>query len=395
MKICFITSNIFSLGGVQRVVSVLANELSKYNDIEILCTSDEYQIDRGMYNLDDRIKVNIDSSIMEKSILTKFYCKLGKIINNNTNLFLKEALVKTLIEIYYPKNIRQKLTKYLNTKEYDVVIGVEGFASVLLGSISDNINSKTIGWQHNSYDAYLKNTNRYYWKQDKIFEAIIPKLDKYLVLTDYDKQMFKTNNDIDCEVMYNPKSFVSERKSDLKSKYFLAAGRFVYQKGFDLLIESFNLFATENKEWNLVIVGEGSEKEKLQKLIKEYKLEERITIQPFTDNIQEYFIETSILLLPSRWEGMPMIVLESFEMGVPVISYDISAAKQLIDDGIHGLLVKKNDVELFSKKMLILSDSYEMRKVFSKNIVELSNEFDLEKIISKWDFMFQNLISVR
>ena len=68
-------------------------------------------------------------------------------------------------------------------------------------------------------------------------------------------------------------------------------------------------------------------------MINIYKLEVRFIVKSFTNNIKDYFLNSSVLLLPSRWEGMPMIVLESLEMGVPIISYDITAVKPLITNG--------------------------------------------------------------
>lgn len=392
MKICFITSNIFSLGGVQRVVSVLANELNKEHQVDVLCTSDIFPIDRQMYNLSNDIRVDLNGGLLKRNVFTKICSKLGKVINNNTDILIGKKSIKFLLEIYYPRSIREKFVKYLNDRQYDVIIGVEGDVSLLLGSISKQLNSKTIGWQHNSYDAYLNEPNRYYWKQDNLFEHLIPKLDQYLVLTDYDKKMYKEKNGIKCEVMYNPKSFSSVEKSTVEEKCFLAAGRFVHQKGFDLLIEAFNLFSSHNSDWNLIIVGEGEEKESLVKLIDKFELKDRIEIKPFTDNIEKYFLKTSILLLSSRWEGMPMIVLEAFEMGVPVISYDITAAEQLIENGKQGVLIDKFNIEQFSNSMLEISKSYELRRKMSLNAIEHAKNFEIHNIIKKWDVLLSEVM---
>lgn len=106
----------------------------------------------------------------------------------------------------------------------------------------------------------------------------------------------------------------------------------MYVKGYDLLIQAFSIFAQKNKDWTLTIVGEGKEKNKILKLVKKLKLEDRVKIDKFTKNIKKYMLNSSIYLLTSRWEGMPMTVLEAYEMGLPVISFDIDAMKELTND---------------------------------------------------------------
>lgn len=391
MKICFLTSNIFTLGGVQRVVSVLASELSKYHEIDIICTIGDGEINRDIYGLDPKVNVKINSKINKKSILTKLYSGLGKKMNKYTgiiNYIDNETLIK---EIYYPKELRNNYIKYFNNEGYDLIIGVEGYYSLLLATISSEIKSKTIGWQHNSYEAYLKNKRRYHWKQDSLFKYYIPKLDKYIVLTDYDKYKFEDELGILVDVMHNPKSFKSKEKAELINKNFIAAGRFTHQKGFDLLIQSFKKFSEADDKWNLDIIGEGEELESLQEMIDKYNLRNRITIKSFTNNIKENLLKASVLLLPSRWEGMPMIVLESMELGLPIISYNISASKQLIDNNYNGILVNKYDIDKFAEAMLEFANSYELRVKCSIASINKSRNFDAEVIGEKWNCMFNSI----
>ena len=86
----------------------------------------------------------------------------------------------------------------------------------------------TIVWQHNCYAGYLDVPNVVFWKQECLLQEYLPKLDRYIVLSDYDKRDYKKFLDIDTEVKINPRSFLSERKFDPISKLFLMATRFVY-----------------------------------------------------------------------------------------------------------------------------------------------------------------------
>lgn len=391
MKICFVTDTVFNLGGIQRVLSVLSSELAEYHDICILCTDDKYKINRNLYNLNEKVNIKFEEDLVNKNFILKIYLKLLKILNIKTGIFNREKFVNKLAKVYYPLKIQNNLIKYLNSNKYDIVIGVAGYYSLLLGIISDQLAAKIIGWQHNSYEAYLKNKGRYHWNQDVLFEKYISRLDKYLVLTEHDKNMFFYENKIESSVMYNPRSFSSNEKCDVRKKQFLAAGRFNYQKGFDLLINSFYEFSKMDSDWNLVIVGEGEEKNKILKLIEKYNLKNRISIENFTDNIKEYFLNSSVLLLPSRWEGMPMIVLESLEMGVPIISYDIGAIEGLVDNGQEGLIVKQFDTLDFAKAMGKISSSYELRYEFSKKAIKKSEKFNVKNIIEQWLVLLNNI----
>lgn len=391
MKICFITSSVFNLGGVQRVTSVIASKLNEEHDVSILCLSDEFPIDRAIYNLGEKVKVEIKTDLLLKKSFTRLVGRIGREINNKTSLLNTKGMVEVLINFYYPKKIQNKFVDYINSKEFDIVIGVEGGYSILLGAISNRIKAKTIGWQHNSYDAYLKNLFRYYWHQDEMFNRYIPKLDKYVVLNEYDREMFKKNNNINCHVISNPRSFDSDIKSEVKSNNFFAAGRFEYQKGFDLLIQAFEIFSTKNSEWNLTIVGEGKEKDTINNLIMKYNLNGRIKIEPFTKNIKKYFLNSSTLLLSSRWEGMPMIVLEALEMGVPTIAYDITAVKPLITDGQQGLIVEKYDVNSYANAMLSIANNYELRREMGLKASAKSEEFSIENIKNNWNKLIDEL----
>lgn len=113
----------------------------------------------------------------------------------------------------------------------------------------------------------------------------------------------------------------------------MAVGRFSHQhKGFDLLIEAFHIFAEENKDWTLDIVGEGVEEPMYHKLIKEYQLEERITIHPFTNHIQKFYGEAQVYILSSRWEGMPLVLMEAMSHGLPIISSNLPICEEIMGD---------------------------------------------------------------
>ncbi len=298
MKICFIMDSVFSLGGVQRVVSVIANKLVENHDIDILCISDEYPINRKLYNLDERINVIINKDIMKKDLHSRILLKPWRVLNDNLGIFNNKKSIKILENIYFPNQIRKRFIEFINNNNYDIVIGVEGIFSVLLGIISKKIKCKTVGWQHNSYNAYFRTRKKYYWNQDWIFINNLYKLNNYIVLTNSDKEIVEEKFNVYAKRIYNPLSFESKEKSKCNNKNILFVGRLVeYQKGIDLLLRAFSFVIKSDNECQLTIVGDGKDKDNIKQMIKDLGLQKNVKLEPSTNNVQKHYLNSSIFVL--------------------------------------------------------------------------------------------------
>lgn len=381
MRICFITTMVFKDGGVSRVLSALASRLSEEYDVTVATFENRTCEDRKKYNLSPNVKVNFLEASYKKYFIRRAIHK----INQKTGLLTIVNSSKLWDGVYIPEKLKKIWCEYIRKKHFDVVIGVQGKFSYILGSISNRIPCKTIGWQHNSYEAYFEQPGRnYYWNQDYLFEKYIPKLDYYVVLNEHDERMLREKKGIDAITIYNPRSFISDEKSNVTEKRFLGVGGLRPAKGFDLLIESFEEFARNDSEWILDIYGDGDERDHLQKMIDEKKLGTRVRLKGVTEDVRTEMLKSSALLLSSRWEGMPMVVLEALETGIPVISYNITAIEPLITNGIEGYVVNKFDTNEYAEAMKRLSDSPETRKRMGRNAAEKSEQFDINRIVDCW-----------
>lgn len=391
MKICFLTHNIFTMGGIQRVVSVLSNELSGDYDIDVLCIGKNVSVDREIYSLKKDIKVKKIDYLYEKSLISKIISKIGIFLNNRCGFLNKKYMNNIAKDIYFPKKIRNNFITYLNNQNYDVIVAVEGIYSLLLAIISNELNAKTIGWQHNSYDAYFNTYKKYCWNLNELFKENITKLDKYIVLTDYDKKLFEKHMKLSNVLrIYNPLSFESNEKSECISKNILFVGRLVeQQKGIDLLIKAFKIVAKQNKDWTLTIVGDGPDKQKIINLIKQYNLEDRVILKPFTNDVQKYYLESSLFVSTSRWEGFGLVITEAMECGLPVIAFDNSGPREIINEsGMNGILIPCNNIELLAKEILNLIDNKNRLINISKNSIIRANDFNKINIRNQWKRLF-------
>lgn len=386
LKICFITYSVFSIGGAQRVVSVLSNEIKDKYSIEILCIDGNYKDDRLQYNLNPEIKVKICPEISEKRLSEKIGLKIIKILHKNTCI-LDNTIFDNIIErAYYPINIQNRLVEYINRNNFDIIIGVEGYFSVLVGLISNKIKSKTIGWEHSSYEAYLNTNKRYYWKQDRIFKKALLNLYKHIVLTKEDKEAFENKLQIESITINNPLSFKSFEKTTCDKKNILFVGRLVEQKGVEFLIDAFKIVSQKEKEWNLIIVGDGVEKKYIQNKVRKYDIEDRVTLIGDTNEVKKYYLNSSIFVSSSIIEGFGIAIIEAMECGLPVVAFENSGPKEIIDKNYkNGILVEVKNIDDLSKAILYLIENDTQRKTMSLEAIKRAKDFELPCISSKWE----------
>ena len=383
-RICFVVDSIFSIGGVQRVTAVIAKELAKDSDVSIV-TFDKPEVqDTNLYGLKD-----VD-------IAYRFFCypKIGNLKRHlckaYSGLYLKlQPKCEWCSDLYahssYPSELRNALLEELKQGNYDVIIGVHAPLAARLATLKRHLlGVKCIGWLHNSYEALFGEDSHYYIgaKRRRHYIYQFRKLDDVVVLCQDDANRFNTyDKHFTPTVIYNPLTLKQGEPSTGTSKRFLTVGRFTpLHKGIDLLIEGFNLFAQKNKEWKLDILGEGTEEETFRKLIAKYQLEDRITIHPFTNQIQKYYSEAQVYVLSSRWEGMPLVLVEAMSHGLPIVTSDLPVSKEILGD--FGLYFKNGDIEDLAQR---LEDATHIDwEAKSKEALEIAKRFDIENIISQW-----------
>ena len=306
-KICFIVDSIFTIGGVQRVTAVIAKELAKEHDVTIVTFDNADQKDTSLYNL------------YESSIKYRFfsYPKVSsakkKICRIISGIYLKSRPnARWCSDIYahssFPSELRNSLAAELKQGSYDVIIGVHAPLAARLATIQKQLpNTKLIGWLHNSYEALFGDNSHYYIgaKRRRHYIYQFRKLDNVVVLCQDDSNRFQKYDKLFTPtVIYNPLTLKPGNRSQGNSKRFLTIGRFTpLHKGIDLLIEAFHIFAQKNHDWQLDIVGGGEQKETFLKIINRYQLEDRITIHPFTNKIQDFYSNAQVYVLSSRWEA--------------------------------------------------------------------------------------------
>lgn len=377
-KICFLTDSIFSIGGVQRVTAVIAKELAKDYDVTIVTFDKPTAQETSLYELNE---ADIHYRFFAypptpqwKNYLCKAYSYLYRKLLPQTKLTSDGYAHSS-----FPSEKRNALAKELQAGHYDAVIGVHAPLAVRLAACRKQLKGiRLIGWIHNSYEALFGNGSLYIGPElCKHYEYQLQKLDVTVVLCHDDARKYH----FPTQVIYNPLTLKPGEPSKGDSKKFLAVGRFSrFHKGFDLLIEAFRIFAKSNKEWTLDIVGEGVEEQLYRKLIKDFQLEDRITIHPFTNDIQQFYSEAQVYVLSSRWEGFGLVLVEAMAHGLPIVSSDLPTSKEIMGD--FGLYYHNGDVNGLAKQ---LHDATKLDwKEKSTEAFTIACRFNLDRIGEQW-----------
>ena len=382
-RVCFVVDSIFTIGGVQRVTAVIAKELAKDYDVTIITFDREEEADRRLYGLE------------EADINFVFYSypqlnRIKDVVNKAYSYLYKNHLPQNKItsDIYaytsFPYEMRKSLTKVLRQGHYDTIVAVHAPLASRLATLRPSLpQTQLVGWIHNSFEALFGETSHYIGpnrKRHYVYQ--FRKLNHTVLLCKHDRKSYSQyDSALKPTVIYNPLTLKPGDESAGTSKRFLAVGRFAPKhKGFDLLIEAFHLFAQTNSDWHLDIVGEGTEQELYESLIKKYQLEDRITIHPFTSDIQSYYSQAHVYVLSSRWEGFGLVLVEAMSHGLPVVSSDLPTSQEIMGD--FGLYFKTGDANSLAQQLEAATRIDWDRK--SQEAMEIAKRFEVNHIVDQW-----------
>jgi len=175
---------------------------------------------------------------------------------------------------------------------------------------------------------------------------------------------------------------------------FISVGRLSKPKGYQFLLRAF-AEVVKNFECKLIILGEGEERQQIEKLIKELKIENYVVLKGFVSNPYPYIAYSDIFVLSSLWEGLPNALIEAIVLGKPVIATRCNKViEEIIEDGKNGLLVTPGNIEELKNAMIKLLQDKQLREKFAeeeknKEIVSL---FDCKFVVKKYEEWFLEIL---
>lgn len=161
--------------------------------------------------------------------------------------------------------------------------------------------------------------------------------------------------------------------------YVVAAGRLINIKGFDILISSFNVLRRSNQNLNLVILGEGDERIKLQKKIRKLNLEKHVFLIGFVNNVYPYFKHAKMGVISSRVEGFPNVLLQMMSQNTKVVCTKCASGIE----SISGIFISEiNNAEKLQKQMnlALISNTEDNRLIFDEYLKNRSIKLFISEV---------------
>ena len=363
-------------GGVEKVISNLANLLSDNNDVEIIST---YKLRNSpAFYISNKVTINYLTTNLEPN---------KQEIKNALKNFNLIRLVFEAFKSFKILILRKKLmVNAIKNLDCDIVISTRILHNNWVSKYAKS-NIIKIAQEHNHHNNNVKYIKKLI-RSLKNFDYFMP-VSKELC-DFYSKKISKP------KVIYIPNFIdnVSSKTCNLSSKQLISVGRLDPIKGFDDLIDLFNLFYQKYPDWNLHIVGDGPEKEILQTKINKLGLSKKITLcgTKFSEELENEYLNSSIYVMTSHSESFGLVLVEAANYGLPLIAFDSAqGANEIIENNKNGFLIKdRNAEEMIAKIEELLNDSSKMQ-YFSKNSKNTALKFSKEAISKEWNKFLNNI----
>lgn len=357
MKLLYITNAINGSGGLERVLSIKASYLAnQYGyEVSIVCLNDGDI--KPFYIFSDKIKtysIAVAGNPFQyllaykkgiKRIVKELQPDLISVCDDGFKGFFVPKMLRTTIPIIYERH----------------------------ASINLNTNNSIKG---------------------KIFRSLMQSqlkcFSRFVVLTPSNSKEWKANNSI---AIPNPLSFEPQLGNPLDQKRVIAVGSHSYNKGYDLLLKAWKEVRVQFPDWQLRIYGKIDAEQQFIKLAEQLDLKDSVHFFEPVIDIKQKFLESSIMILPSRSEGFGMVLIEAMACGVPCVSFNCpSGPADIIRDGEDGFLIRPENIQEMKLKIILLMDSDNLRLEMGKKAKENVKRYHPEIIMSQWDTLFKSLV---
>lgn len=364
-------------GGMERVLTAKANYLAdKMNyDVNIIITDDKGT--KPYFPLSDKINViqldvNIDN-LWQYPIWKRLYLYQKKMKEYKRKL---EICLNTLRPDITVSLLRREINFLCDIKDGSAKIGEIHFGRY-------KYREANFGFLPNIANKWI--TNRWMAQLDKK----VKQLDKFVVLTHEDATYWEGLTNL--MVIPNPITIKNEHYSDCVAKIAIAVGRYTYQKGFDILLSAWKMVYKKLPDWQLYIYGGGNRDAYIDQ-VKKMGLESGVHCEGPITNITEKYLESSIFILSSRFEGLPLVLMEAMSVGLAPVAFACPCGpKDIIKDGENGLLCKNGDTTELASKICELIEDENLRKVIGQNAANSIKKYSLDNIMHQWNDLFEEI----
>lgn len=347
--ILFICSRLDLPGGIERAIVNTANLLQQQGHQVTLLVLDES--DKSFYPLHPRI-------VLHQAALHFGITDKGNPLTRKWQFYRHVRKLRHLLKQFNPH----------------AVIGTEAVFSITARLAVSNRETNVFAWEHHHFH-HLKRSG--FWQL--LFQRTYPRLSGVVCLNGDEAALFEKQG---CRSMVIPNfvSGVPAVTASLQEKQLLTIGWLSKTKGADLIPPIAKLVFEKHPDWRWVVVGAGEGAEGLQGFDGPLQL-----IAPHSPNIQHYYLQSAIYVLPSRLECFPMVLLEAMSAGLPAVAFDCpTGPKHLINNGIDGMLVEPGNITAMAAMLCRLIEDEEKRKELGRNAAGNIQRFSASKVYGLW-----------
>lgn len=356
-------------GGIETATINSANALSELYDVEIVSL---YNLESNQtFKLSDKVKIKYlydggpnKKEFMEAIKAKKIFKMFGEVIKALYILYLKKVLIIDEIK----------------RNDYDVIVSTRMEFSKLLSKYGNN-NKIKIAQEHryhNHEKRYLNTIKNKYNNIDYLF-ALTQTLER-----DY-KELLQKNEHTQVVLVPNMIIYLPEEKTNLENTNLISVGRLHSGKRIDEIINIYS--KTNTNKGCLYIIGDGEEHDKIQDLIEKNRLKSCVKMLGYKNEkeIFEFYKKSSLFLMASISEGLPMVLIEAMSCGLPCIAYETeNGVSDIIKDNYNGYIIKnRNESEFINKIEETLKDRKKLKKL-SNNAVITAKKYYKDEIVSIW-----------
>ncbi len=360
-------------GGIEKCIINLANLICEDYEVEILST---YKLDeKPAFEIDKRVKVTylIDKYKPNREEWKESIHKIRPVV------FFKETF-KALHVLFLR---RSKTIKAIKECKSDIIISTRILFNNWLGEYASRKTYK-IGWEHNHHHQdvnYIK----------KMVNSC-KNLDKVVLVSDslrsfYKKELKKKNYKCKCVYIPNMLDTIPKKPSTVSHKNLISIGRLSREKGYEDLIEVYNIVHDKRPDWHLDIVGDGPEKNKIVDSIYLKELTSDVTVHGYLSRqeIDKLLNKSSIYLMTSYTESFGIVLIEAMSHGLPCIAFSSAeGANDLITNNVNGFLIENRDFNKMADAIIKLIDSKEERVKLGTEGRNISYNYTSDKIKKDW-----------
>ena len=374
-RIVYCTPALYFAGGMERVLTMKANYFAEHfgYDVTIILTDGKEK--PIFYPLSDKVKViNLNIGFEELwacSFLKKIFFYLKK------QYLYKKLLNRELMRI------RPDITVSMLRREINFINDIQD-GSKKIGEIHIN----RANFRNFEGNNALKNLFSKFWMNSLLSK--LQRLDRFVVLTEKDKEAWVELKNV-C-VIPNPLSFTSTRRSTLSEKRIIAVGRYCHEKGYDLLLKAWGIVQNRTTDWRLEIFGEG-DRTQYEEMVDTLNLDRhRCVLNGRSSRIQDEFLNSSLSVCSSKFEGFGLVITEAMACGLPVVSFDCPwGPRAIISDGEDGMLVENGNVDKLAEALVLMIQNPKQRKAMADKAIENVQRFRIDQIAGLWKSLFESL----